>query len=137
MSKTFSIEELLPQYYFKALVNAKPDEIEKQIKFDLNLDEEYRFEVITAFSYYETLTNEEKVAVRKGLAEIKIADILTFIGQNNEILLDRIELLFDKNVPVIIWLTKQMNRGKAMILTFDQLIQEGKKYESDCPEEPN
>jgi hypothetical protein len=133
LSKAFSIEDLLPQYYFKALIDAKPDDIEQQIKFDLNLDEEYKFEVITAFSYYETLSEEEKIAVRKGLAEVKIADILNFIGQNNEILLDRIELLFDKKVPVIIWLTNQMNRGKAMILTFDQLISEGKKYESTIP----
>ena len=134
MSKTFSIEELLPQYYFKALIDADPDEIEQQVKFNLNLDEEYKLEVITAFSYYETLSDEEKVAVRKGLAEVKISDILKFIGQNNEILLDRIELLFDKNVPVIIWLTNQMNRGKAMILTFDQLIREGKKYDESEPQ---
>ena len=129
LSEKYKIEDLLPQYYFKALVDADPDDIEQEVKFNLNLDEEYKFEVLTAFSYYEALSIEERNAVKKGLAEITIADLLKFIGQNNEILLDRVELLFDKGVGVITWLTNQLNRGKAMILTFDQLIKEGKKYE--------
>ena len=131
MSDVYTIDKLLPQYYFKALIDADPDEIENFVKFNLNLDEEYKFEVLTAFSYYEALDDDEKKAVRKGLADIKIAELLTFIGQNNEILLQRVELLFDKKVPVIIWLTNQMNRGKAMILTFDQMILEGKSYEQN------
>ena len=97
MSDVYTIDKLLPQYYFKALIDANPDEIENFVKFNLNLDEEYKFEVLTAFSYYEALDDDEKKAVRKGLADIKIAELLTFIGQNNEILLQRVELLFDKN----------------------------------------
>jgi len=127
----YKIEDLLPQYYFNALMDAKPDDFERQVRFNLNMDEEYKFEVLTAFSYYEALKTEERNAVRRKLAEVKVSDLLTFIGQNNEILLQRVELLFDKKVAVISWLSNQLTRGKAMILTFDQLIIEGKQYEQN------
>lgn len=110
-------------------MDADPEDFERQVRFNLNMDEEYKFEVLTAFSYYEALKSDERKAVKRKLAEVKVSDLLTFIGQNNEILLQRVELLFDKKVAVISWLSNQLTRGKAMILTFDQLIIEGKKYE--------
>lgn len=121
---------LLPQYYFSSLKNVENLEFENYVRYNLNIDEENKMEVITAFSYYEALNHEERNVAKKSIVELQVKDLLKFIAENNGKLFIHIELLFDKGKPVIIWLKNQLIRGLAMIITFDEMIKKGKKYES-------
>lgn len=116
------LKALIPQSAYKMFADMNPDEFEYLVKYNIDVDTHYKKEVLLAYSYYEAMNERERRATMYGLSNLTSSHLMNFIGQNNEKLLDRIEQLFDKGIPVIEYLERQIVRVQAMILVFDESL---------------
>jgi len=121
----FTNEELMaliPQQAYAIIGKATPEELAYYVKYNFNLDEQNKTELLLAFSYYETLDERKRNAIKYAIANMSVNYALNWIGQNNVKLLDAIESMFDKGMPVIDWFETQITRIKACLLTFDEML---------------
>jgi len=115
--------QLIPKQFYKILSNASIDEFKKLHKFKLNIDEQYPTEILLAFSYYETLTEKQRIGINYGINNISLSHLLNFIAMNNEKLLNYIEAVYDKDPTILDWLEYQIERIKLLIFSFDERIE--------------
>ena len=128
------LEAMIPDEAYQIIGRSTPEELETNVKFNLNVDEQYKSDILFAYSYYEALGERERLAVKYALSNLSLNYLLTWIGQNNEKLLDKIESMYDNDERVIQWLERQIDRIKAMILSFDQML---RKKENVSPTNSN
>jgi hypothetical protein len=112
----------------RLLPDIDPDLLEPYVVHDLNVDEVNPMDVVLAFSAWEALSDEERAEVRRLVADATIVTVLQQVGEHDEVLLRKVEDLHARGIPVVAWLKRQLVRGKATLLAFDQLLREGKRY---------
>lgn len=123
------IEAMIPSQVYHFLGQLTPDELEFNVLHNINVDDHYKMEMLWAFSYYETCNEREKRAVKFSIQRIELHHLLHWLGVHKEHLLDKVEEMINRGLPVVQYWNNQLTRCKAMLLTFDELIERKKQYE--------